>query len=561
MWDHLFSRVLLRTPLFGFVTLEAAIEGNEVRFFAHSDKNLADYGDQLLPFIATPVDDVAAPVATKRCYVDFSQRENLILLREREMLRRGRKLFRVEYRVVKMLVGHFSVMDLFFIDDQGTTLRCTRRFFSPRHWLFAVDFHASIQYKKRKIPTYVKLQKVIPLLSGEPSDGLVEVLGFPYLSSKKYFPLLNFDYNRHTLIMGQTGTGKSKFIEFLLKDLRRRGVFEEYAVVVLDPHAALYTDCADIPGCTNVDFIRSSCRLFAQIGQPNVATELTVMLFRTLMKDQFNPKMERVLKYVLFVLFSIGQMSLENLKLFLTDVVRRKEILANSGLPPNILQFFETDYLEMETRFYELSIMPILTLLDELTFLPISNFQDSDTMQELIEKNSVLFLSLHQITLGQKATKLIAGLLIQQLFLLAQSRMLKKKILFVIDEVSVVQNDSLAAILSEARKFDLFLFLSQQYLQQVDEVIRNSILTNVYNYFLFRVSEDDARMLSNGLEFDFPESQLLVPHKESIGQRESHLKLKMITELNPRECLVRVYANGKFMPVFKARTIDINNAI
>jgi hypothetical protein len=200
--------------------------------------------------------------------------------------------------------------------------------------------------------------------------------------------------------------------------------------------------------------------------------------------------------------------------------------------------------------------MPILTLLDELTFLPISNFQDAESLEDIINGHSLVFLSLHQMSLGSKATKLIAGLLIQQIFLLAQGRKLKKKLLFIIDEVSVVQNDSLAAILSEARKYGLSLILTQQYLNQVDEYILRSIVTNVYNYFLFKISEDDAKVLANNLEFDFPEDILNSKYLEK-GLLETDLKLKMMTTLNPRECLVRFYGQGKLRPVFKARTMDI----
>lgn len=248
-------------------------------------------------------------------------------------------------------------------------------------------------------------------------------------------------------------------------------------------------------------------------------------------------------------------MSLETLQTFLVDITARKEILADQKISPSIQQFFDTDFSEMQTKYYEIAIMPILTLLDELTFLPISNFQDSLSLQELVDNNAAVFLSLNKILLGEKATKLIAGLLIEQLFLLAQSKVLKKKLLFIIDEVSVVQNESLASILSEARKFNLFLFLTQQYLNQVEKPILESILTNVYNYFLFKISEDDAKLLINNLEFDFPDDQLKSAKEKGLDQKD--LKIKMITTLNPRECLVRVYGNEIFYPVFKAKTIDI----
>jgi hypothetical protein len=67
------------------------------------------------------------------------------------------------------------------------------------------------------------------------------------------------------------------------------------------------------------------------------------------------------------------------------------------------------------------------------------------------------------IVLIEKVVKTVAGLLIQQIFLIAQSRVIPQKILLFVDEVSVVQNPALASILAEARKFNLFVILTQQY--------------------------------------------------------------------------------------------------
>ena len=82
-----------------------------------------------------------------------------------------------------------------------------------------------------------------------------------------------------------------------------------------------------------------------------------------------------------------------------------------------------------------------------------------------------------------------------------------------------------------------------------------SIVTNVFNYFIFKVSEEDARLLVKNLEMEF--SDEIVKDGKDKGLKEEDLKVKMITSLNPRECLIRTYYDGKFYPCFKARTVDI----
>jgi len=41
------------------------------------------------------------------------------------------------------------------------------------------------------------------------------------------------------------------------------------------------------------------------------------------------------------------------------------------------------------------------------------------------------------------------------------------------------------------------------------------------------------------------------------GISEEDLKRNILVNLNPRECLVRLFANGKFYPSFKGKTVDV----
>ena len=156
--------------------------------------------------------------------------------------------------------------------------------------------------------------------------------------------------------------------------------------------------------------------------------------------------------------------------------------------------------------------------------------------------------------MGEKVVKTVAGLIIQQIFLLAQARQFQEKIILIIDEVSVVQNPALAQILAEARKYNLFVFLAQQYFGQIEKPLQEAVFTNVSNYYVFRVSEDDARALEGNLTIELPK-ELLLEEKE-LGNKEQDLKVRMLTSLHPRECLLRLSSDGQILPCVKARTMD-----
>jgi len=254
-------------------------------------------------------------------------------------------------------------------------------------------------------------------------------------------------------------------------------------------------------------------------------------------------------------------MSLGMLKRFLTDLELRQQMLdhVEGHVPHNIIQFFSTDYNEIRTAFYNEGLLPIIAIVDELELQPTLLAEDGISLQQTINNNFLTVFSLNKVSMGEKVVKTIAGLLIQQIFLLAQSKAFNERVLLFIDEVSVVQSPALSSILSEARKFNLFVILTQQYFSQVDKSLKDAIFANVSNYYCFRVAEEDAEQLVGNLPMELPK-EMLIESKER-GIKEETMKMRMLTDLHPRECIVRVASNGLLLPCFKARTLDVNNNV
>lgn len=537
---------------------EVSFETNNVEFYIYSEKNLSSLGNKLEGFIIKPIEkEMEKTEFHEHIGFKLSSNKNILETREKEQIKNQRTINKVLIRFKKVIKANVHFVTILLSDANNKYYSSYFSFFNPL-LNFDFDFNSNIKITKKSVPLFLKIDEATKLFTQDEKNNLLEVFGFPQFSTPTYFPLRNFEFGMHSLVVGQTGVGKSKFIELFVKNIAQYSP-NEYVIVTIDPHSQLYSGFLGITeNKVNFDFVKNSCDLFPSFSEPKIATELTILLFKTLLKDQFNAKMERVLKYTLYVLFLKNAMSLDTLKKFLTSLEFRKEFLQSMGMEYDyLLQFFDTEFVEFQTKFYEISIMPILVLIDELSFIPaFFNRETVNSLETTLKENFSVTFSLNKIFLGEKATKLIAGLIIQQLFLIAQKGGINKKIILIIDEVSTVENEGLVNILAESRKFGLSLFLSQQYLTQISPNLLKGILSNVYNYFVFKVSDEDAKILTKNLDISFPD-EILVREKTK-GLEDEDLKRNLLVTLNPRECLVRAFAGGQFFPCFKAKTIDLN---
>ncbi|MDO8503951.1 MAG: DUF87 domain-containing protein [bacterium] len=379
------------------------------------------------------------------------------------------------------------------------------------------------------------------------------------LSSRTVFPtavglhLENFDFWRHTALVGQTGSGKSKFIELLLSQLANSSLGDEYSVILIDPHDSLAAELEGKTKFQKIDFQTSKIGLFLSRGDPTLSSELSLLLFESLMGDRWNDKLKRLLRYTLFVLFSQQNLDFNFLRKFLTDLAARKEVLNAFDGPHHVKDFFDTEFIEFQTQHYDSTFVPIINLIEELSFLPAISSPDlqSQSLLDLTKSEKLIIFSLNRMKLGNLATKMIAGLIIQQTFMLAQSQSVDKKLILAIDEVSAIENKALPQLLSEARKFNLGILLSFQYINQLPEELKESLFTNTYNWFAFKASSDDAKLLSGNIEI--PLNPNFQKEAKGLGFSVGDIKEKILTSLNQRECIARVYKQNKFIPAFKVK--------
>jgi len=561
-WTKLYKALLSYIGTFSKFELTFRCTDNVVRFFISSDKDLSSLSNNLEGILLRPVDEkeLKLPHApTKERFMQFVTGGNLLDLKEKTAVKKSKDLQYAVFKVRAVSVEKAIVRSNFYLKNAGsswTKASKTTTFFPSK--LLAINFINNTHYLKKTVPKYLNIEKSLHMLVSEDSNALFEIDTFPYFSHNYYLNLTNYDFDKHSFIIGASGSGKSKFISLFVDRLSKTALHVNYRVIVIDPHASIADDFAHIPDNKIITFGKQdNTDLFPGAGTDlTSATELTATLFKSVLADQFNPRLDRLLRFTLFTLMTAQTMSLENLKRFLTDAEYRAQILKHvSGyIPQNVTKFFGADYNELRTQYYNETILPLVSMVDEMQLQPSLVGESNVSLAKTIQENFLTVFSLNKVSMGDKVVKTVAGLLIQQIFLLAQARAFGQKIILIIDEVSVVQNPALAQILAEARKFNLTVILTQQYFGQVEKDLRDAIFANVFNYYTFKVSEEDARALEGNLNIELPRE--LIKSEHAKGAKESDIKIKIMTELHPRECLVRLLSNGQIAPAIKARTMD-----
>ena len=470
--------------------------------------------------------------------IDFIDKESLKKTHDIKMLELNFRLARDK------LFSHGYL----YINEQGEIIR--RRLFKILpEVLLSVDFSKNKKYTYQSQPKYLDFQNAFSLLQSDSVQALFSVSTFPYFSKDYYLNLSAYSFDKHSLVVGSTGSGKSKFISLLISRLATTLDYKlKYKIVVIDPHASLKEDVGGIPNSSVIDFegMESSINLFINsTDNIVVSVELLLSLLSSYMKDLYNSKLERVLRHSLLLLLYHNIFSFQNLRKLLLEVEYRESLLLDD-LPDSITSFFLTDFNELKNKYYNESIAPILSFLDEMEFISVFQNECSDvlSLQETINQNFLTLFSLNRNRLGESCVKTISGLIMQQLITLIQDRKIDEHIIFIVDEVSVVENPILLKFLSEARKFGLSLILVQQYFEQISRKLQDAIFANVVNYYVFRVSRRDASILSSNISM-----------KLSRDDSEEN-RISMLINLGDRECVVRLGSRGVLLPAFQARTVD-----
>ena len=521
---------------------------NQLRYFIKSDCSLPATINGLNAFLMKNIENSKLYYSYLSLPFFTNTENNIIdIINYLEIKNKGTLNF-IEITFKKLSKNNIKKKIVIYLTKNGNTKKYRLLLSNPTN-ILSVDFDNNKRYFFKSAPKYLDINKILHLLSTDINSSIFKIDTFPYLQGDFYLNQNNFSFDKHSVVLGASGTGKSKFLSLLINNIYKNSDLKQrYKIVIIDPHAALEDDIGGISRVIDFKTTLDSIDLF--INNPDdviSSTELLLELFKSLIADQYNSKLERVLRHSIYVLLLDNSFNFSNLRKILLELEYRNFLIKKlkNKLPISIIEFFLTDFNDLKTKAYGEAVSPIIAFIDEMEMIPVFNNQtNEDNLRKTIYDNFLTLFSLDRTKLGDKVTKTISGLVMQQLLSLIQNHSFNEHIIFIVDEVAVIENPILCRFLAEARKYNLSLILAGQYFSQITDKLKNAIFANVINYYIFRVSKMDANILVDNFNMKIPLDDT----------RDK--KIKMLTELNNRECILRIDSNDKLLPAFKASTIS-----
>lgn len=341
------------------------------------------------------------------------------------------------------------------------------------------------------------------------------------------------DRRRHLYIIGQTGTGKSVF----LKNLIIQDIGQGKGVCVIDPHGDMVEDILQF-----VPRQRSQDVIYFNPGDIERPMGLNMLEY-----DPRYPEQKTfIVNEILSIFDKLYNMSVAGGPMF-EQYFRNATLLTmedpESGNTMIEIQRVLTDKAFRDYKLSKTSNIVVknfwtqiaekaggeASLKDIVPYIAskFDNFIANDIMRpiiaqqksafnfrEVMDSQKILLVNLSKGRLGDINSSLIGLIIVGKLLMAALSRTdmdeeKRKDFYLYIDEFQNVTTDSIATILSEARKYRLDLIITHQFIGQLKEEIKKAVFGNVGSVINFRIGSDDAEFMAKQFKPVFAEQDLL----------------------------------------------------
>ncbi|WP_438483177.1 type IV secretory system conjugative DNA transfer family protein [Oleiharenicola lentus] len=385
------------------------------------------------------------------------------------------------------------------------------------------------------------------------------------------FGIAHKDRLQHMLVIGMSGAGKST----LLENMAVQDIESGRGLAFLDPHGASIAKILPrIPSnrIEDVVFFNAgdarfpvSFNIFEGVSAESrhlVASGI-VEAFKGIWSESWGPRLEYILYAAVAAVLECKNVSILSIQRMLTDEVYRMWIVKQVK-DPAVRSFWNHEFAGYDKRFVAEAVAPIQNKIGQVVMSPVlrnilgqvNSDEDSRVnVRRIMDTQKIFLVDLSKGKLGADKSALLGALLISQFQVAAMSRMDRDTLedeadpennvvlpeeplpdfTVYADEFHSYASDSVAATLSESRKYGLALVAGAQYLAQLRQRVLSAVLGNVGSIVSFRVGYEDAAALERAC---------------GDSARASDL-----TILNNWEVCARILSAGRSLPAFFGKTL------
>ncbi len=346
-------------------------------------------------------------------------------------------------------------------------------------------------------------------------DGVV--LGYnAYRNEETVIKIAREDRRRHIYTIGQTGTGKSTFIGEMIK----RDIADGKGVCVIDPHGDLVEDVlTSIPENRVEDvvvFDPSDTMRPLGLNMLEVASEdqkdfaiqeMIAIFYKLFPPEMIGPMFEHNMRNVMLTLMSDAEHpgTIAEIPRMFTDIDFQKYKV--SKVRDSVVRAFWEKEMAKTSDFHKSEMLGYLIskvgrfVENSMIRNIIGQEKSAFNFRDIMDNEKILLVNLSKGKTGEVNSSLLGLIIVAKLQMAAMSRTdiqqdLRKDFYLYIDEFHNFTTDSIATILSEARKYRLNLNIAHQFIAQLPENIRDAVFGNVGSMICLRVGADDAEFLS-----------------------------------------------------------------
>ena len=217
--------------------------------------------------------------------------------------------------------------------------------------------------------------------------------------------------------------------------------------------------------------------------------------------------MEYILQNTLLALLEYPDTTLLDVNRMLTNKSFRHPVVEQIQDP--IVKGFWTEEFAAFTDTYTREATPaIQNKVGQFTANPlirniVGQGKSSFDLRKMMDEKKIFIVNLSKGRMGETNAALLGSMLVVKIYLAAMSRADEPasrmaalpRFYFYVDEFQSMMNEAFADILSESRKYKLALTLANQYIEQMEEEVRDAVFGNVGTLICFRVGPFDAEVL------------------------------------------------------------------